>query len=467
MKPKETLGDNIMGTMSEGKLLLTISLPMMFSMLIQALYNVVDSYFVGRISENALTALQLAFPIQNLMIGVAVGTGVGINSLLSRRLGQKDQKAVDAVAMNGIFLALLSTLVFMIFGLFFTRTYFVSQTDVPEIIEAGTTYLQICSVICFGIFFDITFARLLQSTGRTVYSMYGQLFGALTNIVLDPILIFGWFGFPKLGVAGAAYATVIGQVFSMGLDLAFNLIVNKEIRFRFRGFRPNGRIIKEIYAVGVPAILNTSIFSIMTFGMNRILIGFSTAATAVLGVYFKLQSFIYMPLFGLNNGVIPIVAYNYGAEKPERIKRTLKLALLCAGGIMLFGLLVFQLFPYPILRLFLESPETLDIGVSAFRTISLGFVFSGVVFVLSSVFQALGRGTLSLIVQLTRQLVAVLPLAYLFSLSGTVNAVWWAFPAAELLAVAVTLTLYRTVSIKQLAALAPDARQTEMLDTGD
>jgi len=467
MKPKETLGENIMGTMSEGKLLLTISLPMMFSMLIQALYNVVDSYFVAKISENALAALQLAFPIQNLMIGVAVGTGVGINSLLSRRLGQKDQKAVDAAAMNGIFLALLSTLAFMVFGLFFTRAYFASQTDVAEIIEAGTTYLQICSIVCFGIFFDVTFARLLQSTGRTVYSMYGQLFGALTNIVLDPILIFGWFGFPRLGVAGAAYATVIGQVLSMGLDLTFNLIVNKEIRFRLRGFRPSGRVIKEIYAVGVPAILNTTIFSVMTFGMNRILIGFSTAATAVLGVYFKLQSFIYMPVFGLNNGIVPIVAYNYGAEKPDRIRRTLKFALLYAGGIMLFGVLLFQAFPYPILRLFLESPETLAIGVSAFRTISLGFVFSGVVFVLGSVFQALGRGTLSLIVQLTRQLVAVLPLAYLFSLSGNVNAVWWAFPAAEILAVAVTLTLYRTVSIKQLAALAPDARQTEMLNTGD
>ena len=467
MKPKETLGENIMGTMSEGRLLLKISLPMMFSMLIQALYNVVDSYFVSKISENALSAVSLAFPVQNLMIGVAVGTGVGINSLLSRRLGQKDQAAVNATAMNGIFLALLSSLAFMVFGLFFARAFFVTQTDVFEIIEEGTAYLRICSIVCFGVFFDVTFARLLQSTGRSIYSMIGQIAGALTNIVLDPILIFGWFGFPALGVAGAAYATVIGQLLSMGLDLTFNLIVNKEIHFRFRGFRPSGRVIKEIYAVGVPAILNTTIFSVMTFGMNRILIGFSTAATAVLGVYFKLQSFIYMPVFGLNNGVIPIVAYNYGAEKPDRIKRTLKLALLCAGGIMLLGSFLFQAFPYPILRLFLDNPETLAIGVSAVKTISLGFIFSGIVFVLGSVFQALGRATLSLIVQLIRQLVAVLPLAYLFSLSGNVNAVWWAFPAAELLAVAVTFTLYRTVSIKQLAALAPRAQGTQMHNKGD
>ena len=453
MNDEVKIPENIMGTMSENKLLLKISVPLILSMLIQALYNVVDSYFVAKISENALTAVSLAFPIQNLMIGVGVGTGIGMNSLLSRRLGQKDHLAVNSAAMNGIFLSLINTLVFVVFGLLFSRMYFQSQTDVAEILNEGTAYLSICSIISFGLFFDITFSRLLQSTGRTKYSMIGQFIGAGTNIVLDPILIFGLIGFPKLGVAGAAYATVIGQILAMCFDLAFNLKKNKEIHFRLKGFRPSRRVIGQIYSVGVPAILNTTLFSAFTFGMNQILIGFSTAATAVMGVYFKLQSFIFMPVFGLTSGMIPIVAYNFGAKRPDRIRKTMRLGLIYALGIMLTGVLLFQLLPQQILSLFVDKPETVKMGVAALKTISLGYLFSAFVFVVASVFQALGYGFHALVLQIVRQLAAALPLAYLFSLSGNVNMVWWAFPAAELLTAAAAFILFRSVNKKQLSFL--------------
>lgn len=443
----------MMGTMSENKLLLTISVPMMISMLIQALYNVVDSYFVSKISENALNAVALAFPLQNLMIGVSVGTGVGINSLLSRRLGQKNQKAVNDAAMNGIFLAVLSSLVFVAFGVFFSRMYFESQTKVSEIVEGGTAYLSICTIASFGIFAEITFSRLLQSTGRTMYSMIGQLVGAGTNIILDPIMIFGYLGFPAMGVAGAAVATVAGQILGASVDLFFNLKKNNEIQFKFKGFRPDLQVIRQIYAVGFPAILNTSIVSFMTFGMNRILLGFSTAATAVMGVYFKLQSFIYMPVFGLNNALVPIVAYNYGARKPDRIRKTMLIALMYASGIMLIGILIFQLIPHQILSLFIEKPETFKIGIAALKTISTGFIFSGIILIISAVFQALGHGVYALVVQIIRQLAAVLPLAYLFSLSGDVNMVWWAFPVAEIISALICLAIYRFVVKRQLLTL--------------
>ncbi len=445
--------ENIMGTMSENRLLLKISVPLILSMLIQALYNVVDSFFVSKISENALTAVSLAFPVQNLMIGVGIGTAIGMNALLSRCLGQKNQGAVNSAAMNGIFLSLINMLVFVVFGLFFTRLYFQSQTDVPEIINEGTAYLSICSIISFGLFFDITFSRLLQSTGRTKYSMIGQFIGAGTNIVLDPILIFGLVGFPKLGVAGAAYATVFGQVLGMCFDLAFNLKKNREIQFKLRGFRPSLRVIGKIYSVGFPSILISTLFSFFTLGINLILIGFSTAATAVMGVYFKLQSFIFMPVFGLTNGIIPIVAYNFGARRPERIRKTMRLGLIYAWGIMLVGVFLFQLIPQQILSLFVDKPETVKMGVAALRTISLGYLFSAFVFVVASVFQALGYGFHALVLQIVRQLAAALPLAYLFSLSGNVNMVWWAFPAAELLTAAAAFILFRSVNNKQLSVL--------------
>ena len=450
MNEEIMLRENKMGTMPVNKLLLTISVPMMISMLLQAFYNVVDSYFVSKISENALTAVGLAFPIQNLMIGVAVGTGVGINALLSRRLGQKNQKGVNDTAMNGLFLALISTLIFVLFGLFFSRMFMEMQTDVSEIVEDGTIYLSICTIASAGVFVDITFARLLQSTGLTKYSMIGQLIGAGTNIILNPLLIFGLLGLPKMGIAGSAAATVIGQLLGATVDMTFNLKKNKEIQFKFRGFRPDWKVIKQIYSVGFPAILNTTIVSFMVFGMNLILIGFSKAATAVLSVYFKLQSFIFMPVFGLNNGLIPIIAYNYGAKKPSRIRKSMRLALMYASGIMLFGLLLFQIIPQPILSLFIDKNETMQIGIAALKTISLGFVFSGIVFVVCSVFQALGHGVYALIVQIIRQLVAVLPLAYLLSLTRDVNMVWWAFPSAEIIAAATCFLLYRSVYKKQL-----------------
>ena len=453
MNEEVKLHENIMGTMPENKLLLNMSLPLIFSMLIQALYNVVDSYFVSQISENALTAVSLAMPMQNLAIGVGVGTGIGMNALLSRRLGQKNQLAVNSAAMNGIFLALINTLIFTVFGIFFVKAYFSTQTDVADIIRDGSSYLTICMVACFGICFDFAFSRLLQSTGLTKLSMIGQIAGAITNIALDWILIFGHLGFPALGVAGAAYATVIGQLCSMIVDLIFNLKYNHEIQFKLKGFRPNLRVIGEIYSVGIPAIINSSLFSVSVYGLNQILILFSTAATAVMGVYFKLQSFIFMPVFGLTSGMIPIVAYNYGARRPHRVQKTMRLSLVYACGIMAIGILLFQLAPRPILSLFLEVPETLALGVAALKTISIGFIFSAIVFVISAVFQALGHGVHALILQSVRQLIGVLPLAYLFSLSGNINMVWWAFPAAEVLTALVSVVLYRFVKKKDLALI--------------
>jgi putative MATE family efflux protein len=451
--------ENIMGTLSENKLLLKISLPLIFSMLVQAFYNVVDSYFVAKISENALTAVTLAFPVQNLMIGVGVGTGIGMNALLSRRLGQKNRKAANAAAMNGLLLSAVNTLVFMVFGIFFAGRFFGTQTEIAEIAAYGTDYLAICTAISFGVLFDFTFSRLLQSTGLTLHAMIGQIAGALTNIVLDPIMIFGLVGFPALGVAGAAYATVIGQIVSMCMDMAFNFFANKEIRLKLRGFRPDFRVIGRIYSVGVPAILNSTLFSVFTFGMNRILAGFATSATAVMGVYFKLQSFVFMPVFGLNSGMIPIVAYNFGAGRPDRIRKTVRLGLMYATGIMLAGVLLFQLIPEQILSLFLESPDTLLIGISALKTISLGFVFSASLFIFSAVFQALGHGLHALLVQTVRQLAGTLPLAYLFSRSGNVNLIWWALPCAEVLAAATALLLFRPIHKNQLSSPGADGSQ--------
>ncbi len=453
MNEEIKIPENIMGTMGENKLLLKISVPLIFSMLVQALYNVVDSFFVAMISENALSAVSLAFPVQNLMIGVGVGTGIGMNALLSKRLGQKNQPAVNSAAMNGIFLSLINMLIFMVFGFFFARAYFETQTDVAEIVNEGTAYLKICTIISFGIFFDITFSRLLQSTGLTKFSMIGQIIGAVTNIILDPIMIFGLLGFPKLGVAGAAWATVIGQILGMCADLIFNLHWNKEIQLGLKGFRPSRKVIGQIYSVGFPAILNTSLFSVFAYGMNRILIGFTTAATAVMGVYFKLQSFIFMPVFGLTSGMIPIIAYNFGARKPDRIRKTVRLGLIYAMCIMLIGVFLFQAFPRQILSLFLEKPETFEIGVTALKTISIGFLFSAFVFVGMAVFQALGHGLHALLIQTVRQLAGTLPLAYLFSLSGNLDMVWWALPAAEIMTAATALLLYRSINKKQLLAM--------------
>lgn len=439
--------ENKMGVMPVPKLLISMALPMMISMLVQALYNVVDSMFVARLSEDALTAVSLAFPVQNLMIAVAAGTGVGVNALLSKSLGEKNTKAANQTADNSIFLAFLSYIAFALIGLFLTRPFFMSQTGNSAIVEGGVSYLSICCVFSFGIFGQITFEKLLQSTGRTFYSMLTQMIGAVLNIILDPILIFGLFGFPKMGVAGAALATVIGQVVGALAALYFNLAKNKEIQLSFKGFRPNGSIIRRIYAVGVPSILMASIGSVMTFGMNKILIGFTSTATAVFGVYFKLQSFVFMPVFGLNNGMVPIISYNYGARRPDRITQTVKLAMGYATCMMLAGFALFQLIPDKLLAIFNASDTMLSIGVPALRMISVSFLFAGISICASSLFQAMGHGVLSLIVSLVRQLLVLLPSAWVFSKIGGLSAVWWAFPLAEvfslLFSVAFLFRVYR------------------------
>ena len=368
--------ENKMGVMPINKLILSMSIPMMLSMLIQALYNIVDSMFVAQISENALTAVSLAFPAQNLMIAVATGTGVGINATLSRSLGEKNFQKANRIAIHALFLAFMSFLAFAVFGLFFAEHFFLAQTRDPEIVEMGTAHLQICTVLSFGLFGEIAFERLMQSTGRTFYSMIIQGTGAILNIVLDPIMIFGLLGFPKMGVAGAALATVTGQIIALILGFVLNTTRNHEIHLAFKGFRPEKEIIGHIYAVGIPSIIMASIGSVMTFGMNKILIAFTSTATAVFGVYFKLQSFVFMPVFGLNNGTVPIIAYNFGAGRPDRIVKTLKLSIAYAVSIMIAGLLLFNLAAENLLMIFNASDSMLEIGVPALKIISLSFILA-------------------------------------------------------------------------------------------
>lgn len=437
--------ENKMGVMPINKLLISMSLPMMISMLVQALYNIVDSIFVSRISEDALTAVSLAFPIQSLMIAVASGTGVGVNALLSRRLGERNMQDVNRAATNGIFLYGLSYLLFVIFGLFGAGFFFRTQTNVPIILQYGTSYLTIVSTVSFGLFGQIIFERLLQSTGKTIYSMYTQVFGAVINIILDPILIFGWFGLPRLEVAGAAIATIIGQICALCMGIILNLKFNKEINLSFKDFRPDIKIIKRIYAVGFPSIIMQSIASVMTFGLNQILMGFKETAVAVFGVYFKLQSFIFMPIFGLNNGMIPIIAYNLGAKKKERMVKTIKLAILYATALMSVGLIMMQLFPEALLNIFDASSDMLAIGIPALRIISLHFLLAGFCIIVTSVFQAVGKGMISMFISIARQLVVLLPAAYLLSLLGNVNYVWFAFFIAECVSLLMCIIYLRKV----------------------
>ncbi len=435
MSEIEIQKENKMGTMKINPLLISMAVPMMLSMLIQALYNVVDSIFVAQLGEDALTAVSLAFPIQNLMIAISVGTGVGVNSFLARSLGERNYDRANKAARNGIFLAAISSLLFVIFGIFFTELFFKTQTQESLIISYGVDYLSICTIASTGIFGSIIFERLLQSTGKTVYTMITQGVGAIINIILDPIMIFGLLGFPAMGVKGAALATVIGQFAGMFLGLYLNVKKNNELNISMKHFKPDLKIIKRIYAVGIPSIMMASIGSIMTYGMNTILMTFSSTAAAVFGVYFKLQSFIFMPVFGLNNGMVPIIAYNYGARKKERISETIKLAIIYATIIMLLGFAAFQLIPDKLLLMFNASSEMLSIGTHALQKISISFIFAGFAIVASSVFQALGNGLLSLFVSVARQLIVLLPIAYLLARLGDVNLVWWAFPIAEIASV--------------------------------
>ena len=436
--------ENKMGYMPVKRLIISMSLPMMVSMLVQALYNVVDSIFVSRISENALTAVTLAFPMQNLMIAVGSGTGVGINALLSRSLGEKRFDRSDAAANTGLLLTLCSFAAFLFAGRFLARPFIATQTKDPAIASFAVTYLQICCCLSMGLFFQMTFERLLQSTGRTVYSMISQATGAIINIIFDPIMIFGLFGFPRLGVAGAAYATVLGQIVASIIGMTLNLRLNADISFSFKSiFSPKAAIVKEIYFVGVPSILMMSIGSAMTYLMNRILITFSSTATAVFGVYFKMQSFFFMPVFGLNNGLIPVLAYNYGAAKRKRIEDALKFAIILAMSIMAVGTLAFELLPVQLLGMFNASGEMLRIGVPALRIICLSFICAGACIAMGSVFQAFSRSYYSLIISVGRQLVVLIPSAYLLAKLGDVTLVWWAFPIAEGASLVLSLYFFR------------------------
>ena len=439
---EETPRENRMGTEHIPSLLMKMALPMMLSMLVQALYNVVDSIFVAKISEDALTALSVAFPLQNLMIAFATGLGVGINSLLSRALGEKDRQKADAAAGNGLFLELCAALLFVFIGFVLGPAFVRSQTSSAIVADHGITYVRICIGMGAFCFIAIFYERMLQATGKTHLAMIGQLVGALINIIFDPILIFGLLGFPKLGVAGAAIATVFGQFCGAMVALAIHQKKNREIRITLSGLRPRSFTVRTILSVGIPSIIMGSIGSVMTYCVNRILDGFSSTAVAVFGVYFKLQSFFFMPVFGLNNAMVPLIAYNYGARRPARMKQTVRWAIIYACSIMAVGLLLMQLMPDVFLRLFDASDDMLRIGVPALRTISLAFVGAGYAIVLSSTFQALGKGLYSMFVSIARQLVVLVPAAWLLSRTGQLSAVWWAFPIAELMSALVSTLFF-------------------------
>ncbi len=443
--------ENKMGTQPINKLLVSMAIPIIISMLVQALYNIVDSIFIGNYDINGLTAVSLAFPFQNLMIAVATGTGVGMNAVLSKFLGEKNNKGANTAAGNGFILAVISSLVFAIVSLFGSKLYFSAQNPNPEIVEQGIIYLWICGGLSFGIFGQIIFERMLQATGKTIYTMFSQGIGAVINIILDPIMIFGLFGFPEMGVAGAALATVTGQIIAFIIAFCFNAKKNEYIRLSKESMKLDKKIVGKIYSIGVPSILMVAIGSVMTFCLNKILTGFDniktvygpntgTLATTAFGVYFKLQSFIFMPIFGLNNAMVPIIAYNYGARNRQRIQKTLTLSIIYATSIMLIGLSAFQIIPDKLLAWFNDDPALIGIGVSALRTISIAFIFAGFCIVSGSVFQALGKGKYSLIMSAARQLLFLLPIAYLFSLTGNIDLVWLGFPLAEI--AAVTLCIF-------------------------
>ncbi|MBP9989362.1 MAG: MATE family efflux transporter [Ruminococcus sp.] len=431
-----------MGTMPVNKLVINMSLPMMISMLVQALYNIVDSVFVGMISEQALTAVSLSFPAQNLMIGVATGTAVGVNALVSRSLGEKNHEKANRISENGVFLAFLSFVVFLIFGLFGSRFFMHSQTNVAEIVEYGTQYLRIVCGASIGIFFEIIFERLLQSTGRTLFTMFTQGIGAIVNIIFDPIFIFAF----KMGVKGAAIATVLGQVVAGILAIIFNHKKNSDIKLSLKHFRPDGKLIGQIYLIGVPSILMMAIGSIMTYAMNKILIlytlGKETSAT-VFGAFFKLNSFFCMPIFGLNNGIIPIIAYNYGAKNKERMMKAIKLSTIYAEGFSVLGAIVFLSIPGILMSFFSASPEMLAIGIPALRFAGLSMFAAGFNIALGAVFQAFGKSMLSMIVSFMRQLVVLIPAAFLLAKlgmsTGNQNLVWLSYPIAEIMATTVSV----------------------------
>lgn len=434
--------------MPVGKLLFNMSLPMMVSMLVQALYNIVDSIFVAKLSENALTAVSLAFPLQTLLIAVGSGTGVGMNALLSKSLGEKNTDKANQTAANAAVLYLLSYIVFLILGFTVVKPFYLSQIGGAdkEIMRMGIDYLSTVMIFSFGLFAQFFFERLLTSTGKTIFSMISQLSGALTNIILDPILIFGLFGAPRMGVTGAAVATVIGQCVSGVVAAVCNFKYNHEVELTFSDYRPDGKIIGTIYAVGVPSIIMQSIGSIMTYSMNRILITFSSTATAVFGVYFKLQSFFFMPLFGLNNGITPIIAYNYGARHRKRMLKTVKVSMFIAFCFTFIGFLAFEFIPKTLLGLFSASSDMLVIGIPALRIIGIHYLIAWFCIIAGTVFQALGKAIFSMIVSIMRQLFVLIPAAYILSSIGGLHAVWWAFPIAEIISLIVSVAFLLVIN---------------------
>ena len=440
--------ENKMGTMPIGRLLASMATPMMISMLVQAFYNVVDSIFVSQLGEDALNAVSLAFPLQQLMIAVCGGTSVGMNAMLSRSLGAKQYEKANKIANTGVFLFICSSVVFTLIGVFLSRPFFLAQTDVQQIVDYGTDYASVCLGCSIGICSQFCFEKLLQSTGKTTHSMIAQLFGAVINIILDPILIFGLLGMPRLEVLGAAIATVSGQIVAALVAIAFNIKCNKEIHITTRLIRWDKDIAKEIYKIGLPSIIMQSIGSVMTFTMNKILIAFTTTATAVFGSYFKLQSFVFMPIFGLNNGMVPIIAYNYGARKYDRVKKTITLSIASAVLIMMIGLLAFELIPDVLLSFFNASKEMLEIGVPALRIIGTHYIFAGFCIIAGSVCQAIGKPVYSLIVSVCRQLVVLLPSAWLLSLTGRLELVWFAFPIAECFSLVLS-TIYLSKTMRR------------------
>lgn len=453
---KETLQENKMGVMPVGKLLVNMALPMIISMLVQAFYNIVDSVYVSQVSESAVTALSLAFPVQNMQIGFAVGVGVGVNALLSQSLGRKDQESVNWAAGQGVFLALVATALFMLFGFFGVRPYYTMQSTVAETVEGGIAYTSICCIFTVGIFIQVLCERLLQATGRAMQTMILQGTGAIINIILDPVFIHGWWGMPRMGVAGAAVATVIGQCTGAVLGIYLNLRHNPEVQLHVKFMKPNWKVIAPILEVGIPSVVMNGIGSVMNFGMNQILQGFNEVATGVFGIYYKLQSLFFMPLFGINNATISILAYNYGARKPKRIVHTLKLATAVAVCIMLVGLAVFQLFPQALLGIFNPTEEFLAIGVKALRILCLPFPVAAICISLGASFQALGKGSYSTVVSLCRQLIVLLPVAYLLSLTGSVDNVWWSFPIAEVMSALVTGLLFAKLYRQKVKPLFAD-----------
>ena len=430
--------ENKMGVMPVNKLLVSMSLPMMISMLVQALYNIVDSYFVAKISENALSAVSLAFPIQTLMIAILGGSSVGLGTVLSHSLGEKKFKKVTEVANHGIFITIIIYLIFVLIGIFAIKPFFASQTTDTEILNFGMDYLQLICIGSVGLCGQFLFERLLQSTGKTFYTMITQATGAIINIILDPIFIFGLFGLPKLGVMGAAVATIIGQICAFLFAFYLNHKKNSEVKINLKGFSPSPYLIGQIYKIGFPSIIMQSIGSIMVYGMNQILMSFTSTATAVFGVYFKLQSFIFMPIFGLNNGMLPIMAYNYGARKKSRLISAIKLGMVYAISLMTVGFIAFQVLPRQLLNIFDASEQMLSIGIPALRIISLHFLLAGFNIIALSTCQALGKAVYSMITSICRQLVVLLPAAYILSRFGDVNYVWWSFPIAEIVALIIT-----------------------------